>query len=45
MLVGICDDDKNWEKKASDIIEGYARKASREIEIQYFPDGDSLLNY
>lgn len=45
MLVGICDDDKNWEKNASDIIEEYARKASQEIEIQYFPDGDSLFNY
>ena len=45
MLVGICDDDKIWEKRASYIIEEYARKSAQEIEIQYFSDEKSLLNY
>lgn len=45
MLVGICDDDKIWEKRASYMIEEYARKSAQEIEIQYFSDEKSLLSY
>lgn len=45
MLVGICDDDRIWERRASQIIEEYGKKVLTEIEIQYFPDRNSLLNY
>ena len=45
MIIGICDDDKIWERKASYIIGEYRKKASLDIDIQYFPDKESLLNY
>ena len=37
MIIGICDDDKIWERKASYIIGEYRKKASLDIDIQYFP--------
>lgn len=45
MIIGICDDDKIWERKASYIIGEYRKKVSLDIDIQYFPDRESLLNY
>ena len=45
MIIGICDDDKIWERKASYIIGEYRKKVSLDIDIQYFPDKESLLNY
>ena len=42
MIIGICDDDKIWERKASYIIGEYRKKASLDIDIQYFPDRESL---
>ena len=45
MIIGICDDDKIWERKASYIIGEYRKKASLDIDIQYFPDRESLLKY
>lgn len=45
MIIGICDDDKVWGRRASHIIGEYRKKTSLDVEIQYFPDKESLLNY
>ena len=45
MIIGICDDDKVWGRRASNIIGEYRKKTSLDVEIQYFPDKESLLNY
>lgn len=35
MIIGICDDDKIWERKASYIIGEYRKKVLLDIDIQY----------
>ncbi|HJC10850.1 MAG TPA: LytTR family DNA-binding domain-containing protein [Candidatus Blautia merdigallinarum] len=45
MRVGICDDDNKWYQKAKEIIESYGKKTDIEIEVLYFPQGESLEAY
>lgn len=45
MIIGICDDDKNWCQQAGKIIEAYVRENSLDAELIYFENGEQLLGY
>lgn len=45
MIVGICDDDKNWCIEAGKRIEEYARKVLLDVEVNYFETEEQVLQY
>lgn len=45
MIVGICDDDNFWCKKAQQVIEDYAVQMKYPVEIICFSSRDALVNY
>lgn len=45
MVVGICDDDRNWCIKASEMIEKYAEETMWNIEVNFFRNEKELLAY
>lgn len=45
MRIGICDDDKKWREYAGNVIIKHLEKTSLEIELVYFSDRESILNY
>lgn len=45
MVIGICDDDKIWYRRAEGLIEQYAEETGQEVALCYFPDTEALLAY
>lgn len=45
MIIGICDDDRLWCRKAQKIIEDYGKKTCLTAEILCFTDHEELMNY
>ena len=45
MIIGICDDDKIWYRRAEGLIEQYAEETGQEVALCYFPDTEALLAY
>lgn len=45
MIVGICDDDKNWCIEAGKRIEEYAQKVLLDVEVNYFETEEQVLQY
>ena len=45
MVIAICDDDRLWNRQASEIIQGYFKEENEPVEILCFEDGDQLLSY
>ena len=44
-IVGICDDEVEWLKKAKEIIDAFSVGICREIEVKTFHSGEEILNY
>ncbi|WP_346908553.1 LytR/AlgR family response regulator transcription factor [Faecalicatena orotica] len=45
MVIGICDDDKNWCIEAGKRIEDYAGRVFLNVEVNYFENEEQLLRY
>lgn len=44
-IVGICDDEIEWLKKAKEMIDAFSVCICREIEVKTFQSGEEILNY
>lgn len=45
MVVGICDDDKNWCIEAGKQVQEYAESVFLNVEVNYFENEEQLLSY
>ena len=45
MQIGICDDDKIWQKNAGNIIEDYGKKTGTEIRVHCFTSSEELTSW
>ncbi len=45
MVIGICDDDKTWRRRAKRLLENWFENAGKEAEILCFSQGRELLEY